>query len=110
MKHSVKHDLDPALAKRATEKAFEAYAQRFAEDSPSATWATESHCDVSFKVKGFSLRGSLDLEPGEILMDLDVPFVLRVFKGQALDIIEGEVRTWVDKAQRGELDEPAPTA
>ncbi len=104
MKHSVKHDLDPALAKRATERAFEAYAQRFASYSPTATWPTERRCEVGFKVKGFSLKGAIDLEPGEIVMDLEVPFVLRVFKGQALDVIEREVRTWVEKAQRGELD------
>ena len=103
MKHSVKHDLDPALAKRATEKAFEAYAERYSSYSPSATWATDKRCEVGFKVKGFALRGAIEIEPGEILMDLEVPFVLRVFKGQALDIIEREVRAWVEKARRGEL-------
>ncbi|MBX3246871.1 MAG: polyhydroxyalkanoic acid system family protein [Myxococcales bacterium] len=105
MKHSVTHDLDDATAKRATEKAFAAYAERFEKYSPRAHWTHERHCDVTFSVKGFTLRGALDLEPGQIVMDLEVPFVLRVFKGQALDIIEREIRLWVDKAKRGELDD-----
>lgn len=104
MKHSVPHDLDPALARRATEKAFEAYAERFASYSPTATWATDRRCEVGFTVKGFSLKGAIEIEPTEILMDLDVPFLFRVFKGQALDIIEREVRTWIEKARRGEVD------
>jgi hypothetical protein len=104
MKHSVKHDLDPALARRATEKAFESYAERFANYSPTATWSSDRRCEVGFKVKGFSLKGAIEIEPREILMDLEVPFVLRVFKGQALDIIEREVRNWIEKARLGELD------
>ena len=104
MKHSVPHDLDPALARRATEKAFEAYAERFASYSPTATWSSDRRCEVGFTVKGFSLKGAIEIEPTEILMDLDVPFLFRVFKGQALDIIEREVRTWIEKARRGEVD------
>ena len=36
-------------------------------------------------------------------LDLDVPFVFRLFKSKAVEVIEREVRVWIDKAKRGEL-------
>ena len=104
MKHIVKHDLDLATAKKVAQKAYESYAERFAEYSPTATWTTDRRCDVSFTVKGVKLNGSLELADGEIQMDLDVPFIFRPFKKKALDVIEREVRAWIEKAKSGELD------
>jgi len=36
-------------------------------------------------------------------LDLDVPFLLRPFKNQALGVIEGEIREWIDKARAGKI-------
>jgi hypothetical protein len=33
--------------------------------------------------------------------------VFRLFKNKALEVIEREVRSWIDKAKRGELSAPA---
>ncbi len=104
MKHIVKHDLDLATAKKVAQKAFETYAERFAEYSPTANWTSDTRCEVSFKVKGVALSGTLELADGEIQMDLDVPFIFRPFKKKALDVIEREVRVWIDKAKAGELE------
>jgi hypothetical protein len=104
VKHSVPHRLDLPTARRAADKAFEAYAKEYAQYSPTAAWLSDTHCDVTFTVKGVTLKGALDLEPTEIQMDLDVPFWARIFKGRALAIIEREVREWVGRAERGELD------
>ena len=38
-----------------------------------------------------------------LLVDLDVPFLLRVFKGKAMDVIDREVKKWVEKARNGEI-------
>ena len=38
-----------------------------------------------------------------IEMDLDVPFVLRPFKGKAMGVIEEEIKKWIAKAKAGEL-------
>jgi hypothetical protein len=104
MKHVVKHDLDQGLARKAADKAWEAYSERFSKYNPKATWTSETHADIEFTVKGMHLKGSIDLEPGGIALELEVPFVLRVFKKQAIDVIEKEIQKWIDKAKAGELD------
>jgi len=32
-------------------------------------------------------------------LDIDVPFLLRPFKSQALGVIEGEINEWIKKAK-----------
>ncbi|HJK91652.1 MAG TPA: polyhydroxyalkanoic acid system family protein [Polyangiaceae bacterium LLY-WYZ-15_(1-7)] len=103
MKHSVEHDLDLATAKKATQKAFESYSERFEKYNPTANWSSETQCDVSFTVKGVKLDGALELKPKSIEMDLQVPLLFRPFKNKALDVVEREVRKWVEKARNGEL-------
>lgn len=103
MQHVVAHDLSPELAKKALEKALESYKERFADYSPKDTWTTPTHVDITFSAKGIKLKGAIDLEPKRILMDLEVPFLLRPFKSQALDLIESQIRKWSEKAKNGEL-------
>jgi hypothetical protein len=103
MKHAVHHDLNPELAKKAAEKAWESYSERFAKYQPRAHWTSDSHADISFSAKGIALKGALDLAPGQIVLDLDVPFVLRVFRKQAVDVIDREIQKWVGKARAGEI-------
>lgn len=106
MKHEIPHDLDVATARKAAEKAFQSYAIRFAKYEPTATWTTDTHCDVAFRVKGVKLEGTIDLTPTSVDLDLDVPFIFRPFKSRALAKIEEEVQTWIDKAKNGHLDDP----
>jgi hypothetical protein len=103
MKHVVKHELDQETAKRAAQKAWEAYSERFSKYNPQINWTSDTHADIQFSAKGMTLKGTLDLEPGGIAMDLDVPFVLRVFKKQAIDVIDEEIQKWVKKAKAGEI-------
>lgn len=103
MKHVIKHDLEPAIARRATQSAFDTYAKRFADYNPKADWLNEDHAKVSFSAKGLTLKGDFKLRPGEIEMNLDVPFLLRPFQGRAVKVVEDEIREWVEKAKRGEV-------
>lgn len=103
MRHVVKHGLNQELAKKATLKAWEAYQERFAEYSPSATWVSDTRADVSFRVKGVTLKGALELEPGGVGLELEVPFLFRPFRKIAISKIEEEIRKWVAKAEKGEL-------
>jgi hypothetical protein len=103
MKHSVPHDLGSERAKKAADAALAAYSEKFAKYEPRVTWATPTHADISFTVKGMSLKGALDVLPTAIELDLDVPFLLRPFKGQAISVIEGEIREWIGKARTGEI-------
>ncbi|HYO94071.1 MAG TPA: polyhydroxyalkanoic acid system family protein [Polyangiaceae bacterium] len=103
MKHVVNHDLGQERAKKVAEEAFKSYQAKFAGYSPEANWVTPNRANISFKVKGMALTGSLEVQDKSIEMDLDVPFLLRPFKGHALGVIEGEIKEWLAKAKAGQL-------
>lgn len=103
MKHEIHHGLEPDLAKKAIDKAMEAYSARFADYNPTFRWATEQKGELGFKAKGVSVKGEIEIAGPKILVDLEVPFLLRVFKGKAMEVIDREVKQWVEKARRGEL-------
>jgi hypothetical protein len=97
MKHSVSHDLGQERAKKVTEAALNSYAEKFAKYSPKTTWTGPSSAKISFSVKGMTLTGGVEIKDKSIDLDLDVPFLLRPFQGQAVSVIEGEIRAWLDK-------------
>jgi len=103
MKHSVPHDLNPELAKRATEKAIETYCEKFADYNPSVNWSANNRAAVEFKVKGLSLKGEFHLVPGAIEIDMKVPFALKIFQGKAVQVVDKAIRKWIDRAKAGEL-------
>ena len=104
MKHSVSHDIGQAQAKKATQAALETYQKKLAKYEPTAEWVSDSRVEIAFKAKGIRLEGRVDVLPESIEMDLDVPFLLRPFKGKALGVIEEHIRRWIGKAKAGELD------
>jgi hypothetical protein len=103
MKHAVPHDLGQDLAKKVAEAAFASYAKKFAKYNPTANWISPNRANISFGVKGMTLNGSLEVTASTIEMDLDVPFLLKPFKGTAISVIEGEIREWIKKAKAGEI-------
>jgi len=103
MKHEIHHGLEPDLAKKAIDKAMEAYSERFSDFNPRFAWKTESRGELGFKAKGVGVDGSIEIAGPKIFVDLEVPFLLRVFKGKAIDVIDREVKKWVEKARAGEL-------
>jgi hypothetical protein len=103
MKHTVTHDLPLDLARKAAEAALRAYVTRFAEYEPKVTWTTDTEAEVSFAAKGMTLKGSFSLLADRIEMEMEVPLLLRMFRQKALDAVEGEIVSWVQKAKRGEL-------
>lgn len=103
MKHFVSHDLGQERAKKVADEALRSYSQKFPNYSPKTTWVTPNRADISFRVKGMTLGGSLEVLEESIAMDLDVPFLLRPFKGQALGVIEGEIKEWIAKAKAGQI-------
>jgi hypothetical protein len=97
------HDLSPELARKVAERAFDAYREKYASYDPKLTWQTPDSASVSFSAKGVSLKGKVELSPGKITFELDVPFVLRLFQSKAIAVIERELAYWRDKAKSGEL-------
>ena len=50
-----------------------------------------------------TLNGTLQVNSNDIEMDLDVPFMLKPFKGTALGVIEEEIKKWIAKANAGQI-------
>ncbi len=103
MKHIVAHDLGRAQAKRVAEAAWGSYSSRFSNYSPTCDWESDNKANIGFNVKGVSLKGMIEVNESDIALDLDVPFLLRPFKGQALKVIEEEIRKWIGKSKTGEI-------
>jgi hypothetical protein len=103
IKHEIHHGLELPLARKAIDKAMEAYAQRFAEYNPTFSWRDDTHANLAFKAKGVSVAGEIEIDGPKIFVDLEVPFILRIFKGKAIEVIDREVKKWVEKARNGEL-------
>ena len=103
MKHVVHHGLGFDTARKVADAAFASYQQRFSQYQPEARWANERHADITFKVKGVSLAGVIEVNERDIELDLDVPFVLRPFKGKAIGLIEEEIKKWIEKAKNGQI-------
>lgn len=104
MKKTFEHGLSKERAKKVTQKAIDAYAEKFADYNPQANWVTDDRAEVSFSAKGVTLEGSFQLTDSDIVMEMDIPFLLKPFKGKAVDVIEKEIDKWVAKAKDGELD------
>jgi len=103
MEHRIEHDLSPELARKAVERAVEAYSEKFSKYNPSVQWQGQDAVEVGFKAKGVSLTGVLKLVPNAVILDMDVPLLLRPFRKTAIDVIEGQVKEWVQKAHAGQV-------
>jgi hypothetical protein len=101
--HDIPHDLDMDLARLAAKKAAEAYGKRFAEYDYKAKWVSDNRVELGFTVVGKRLEGAMNIKPNCLELELEVPLMLRPFRGKAIEIIEKEARSWLDKAKRGEL-------
>lgn len=105
MTHEIPHDLDLDTAKLAARKAVEAYGQQFDKYDFKSRWTSDVSVDISFAIKGQRLDGRFSVHRSKLLLELDVPFIFRLFSGRAIEIIEREARVWLARAKRGELRE-----
>ena len=103
MKHKVSHSLGQEKARKVADAAFNSYKDRFEKYNPQSKWVSDNRAEISFGVKGMTLNGAMIVNTSDIEMELDVPFVLRPFKGKALAVIEEEIRKWIGKAEAGEI-------
>lgn len=104
MKHTIHTGLEQALAKKAIDKAMDAYKARFAEYNPRFDWTSADKGAFGFKAKGVTLGGTVHVHDHKVDVEMEVPFLFRIFQGKAIEVIEEQVQIWVEKARRGELD------
>ena len=103
MKHTIETGLDQAMSKKTIVKAMEAYKARFSEYNPRFDWKTDDMGEFGFTARGISLDGTIRVRDKNIDVDMDVPFLFRIFQGRAMNIIQEHVMIWVEKAKKGEL-------
>jgi hypothetical protein len=103
VKHQISHDLAPEQLEKAVRRFAEVYCERFRAYQAEAHWRDPRTLEVSFKVAGTALRGSLQLGPRALEVEMKVPMAFRLFKGRAVRAIEEEVQPWLAAARRGEL-------
>lgn len=103
MKHTIDTGLDKARSKKAIDKAMDEYKARFAEYSPRYDWTSEDDGEFSFSAKGIKLGGSIKVRDHKVDVDMDVPFLFKIFQGKAMQVIEEQVVFWVEKAKKGDI-------
>ena len=103
MRHTIRHELEDAQARRLLDLAFDSYRSRYSASSPMLDWQDGARARFSFSVKGRTLHGDLTLAPGAFEVDLQVPLLLRPFEARARRAIDDEVRRWVTRAQAGDV-------
>ncbi len=103
MKKTIDTGLNVADSKRALDGAMNAYKQRFAEYDPRFSWVNDTKGEFGFSAKGISLSGTLEVRDRAIDVDMEVPFLFRIFQGKAIDVIREQVDLWVAKVKAGEV-------
>lgn len=102
MKQTIDTNLDKARSKIAIDKAMDEYKKRFAEYSPRYDWTSEDSGEFSFNAKGVKLQGTIRVRDNKVDVDMDVPFLFRIFQGSAMKVIQEQVEHWVEKVKKGE--------
>lgn len=102
MKHTILHDLDVPTAHRLVDRAFASYEVRYAAYEPVLRWRTDGRADLTLRVKGVPLSGTIVLEDHKLNVAVDVPFVFRPFQKRALEVIDREVRRWLEPSPPAE--------
>lgn len=114
MKHVLQHNLDLATSKQIADRAFGHYQQRLAKYEPTVRWLDDRHAEVHFHAKGLHVSGRVELRPGAVEIDLDVPFFFRAFRGPAIRILDEELRKLIAEhgaaARPSQTGQPAPSA
>jgi len=102
-KHRILHDLDHDLARRVARRALETYRDQFPELKPGGEWLDADRARLWFTAPGAKIEGRVRVLADAIELELDVPFLFRPFRKQAVKVIESEVQEWISRAKSGEL-------
>jgi hypothetical protein len=108
MKHVIQHNVDLAQSKRVADRALKYYEARYAKYDPQVRWLDDRRAEVRFKAKGMSVTGTVELLPGAVAIDLDVPFLFRAFRGTAIRILEAEIKRLLAEAPSARGGEASP--
>jgi hypothetical protein len=103
VKHTIRHDLPLDLALRTARAAVEHYRTRYARFEPKVRWIDEHKATIAFVAKRVPVEVCVDIRPGAIDIDIEVPFLLRIFRQRAIDRVEADFAGWLTRARAGEF-------
>ncbi|MBI5609532.1 MAG: polyhydroxyalkanoic acid system family protein [Deltaproteobacteria bacterium] len=103
MRHTWNHNLGLELACRTAEAACAEYMKRFARFHPQLTWHDRSHAEVVFQARGLKMVGRFEVLADGLVLDLDVPLLLRPLQHRGIAVIDREFRRWIERAAAGDL-------
>ena len=104
MKYAIRHDMtDLDRVKTAIDKAYDAYAERLADYSPSLRWNGDRAATVSFTVMNKTLDTDLTITDDELRLQGKVPLLFRPFEGKMTKALGEEVEKWLAKARAGRI-------
>ncbi len=49
------------------------------------------------------LEGTIHVRDNKVDVEMDVPFLFKIFQGSAMKVIQEQVERWVEKVKKGEV-------
>lgn len=86
----VPHGLDPQAAFARLKPSLEKLAKDFQGQNLQIE-TTDTTAAFSFKALGFEIKGQAEARPGEVAVDVDLPFAAMMFKDKAQEAIQKRV-------------------
>lgn len=103
IKHAFPHkNLSLDALHNVANQAFASYKEKYPEYNPVLTWKSKAQAEVNFSAKGASIKGLLSITKTDIVIELEVPLLLRMFKNMALQKIETELNRWLAEAEKNQ--------
>jgi hypothetical protein len=99
----VPHALEPAAAFAKVQPALEKTVTDF-QGHDLAMEGNETSADFTFKSLAFTIKGRTEVKPGEVVVEIDLPFAAMMFKDKA----ERAVTKNISRALAGESPSPGP--
>lgn len=98
VKHRITHSLSDEEAQRMLDAAFVHYRERYPRYQPTLIWHHPKRAELRVHVPGYELAARLSLHPHEVLIELDLPFLLRPFEKRARERIDREAAHWLSRS------------
>lgn len=95
VEHIISHSLSMSDLIENAKKAIAEYTTKYAQYEPQFVWEGEQKISIKFSTKGITIQGVVFLNPQELKLELEVPFLLRMFKNKAIELIDKEAQKWL---------------
>ncbi len=100
MKHSIKHPLPPDRAKKMLDRLFDVYCKHYEEYDLETSWSDDQTAQIGMKVKGREISGQVKVCDDSYEVDIQLPRMVRLFKGRIRKELDATVAEWVAAEKR----------